>query len=129
VARPAGPAGRAQDEAVQVFAVLHPADPPGAGVARVEVVEPVHVRQQDQRARPDHVGDQGGQPVVVAEPDLVGGDRVVLVHHGQHAQFEQPAKGPLGVAVVRAAHEVVRGQQDLPGLYPVPGERGGVHGD
>ena len=127
--RRAGPARRAEGDALQVGAVLHPADPARPWVAGIEVVEPVHVRQQDQRAGPDHVRDQGGQPVVVAKPDLVGGDRVVLVHHGQDAQFEQPVQGPLRVAVVRAAHQVVRGQQDLPGLHLVPGERGRVHGD
>ena len=33
-----------------------------------------------------HVRDQRGQPVVVAEPDLVGDDGVVLVHHWYHAK-------------------------------------------
>ncbi len=88
-ARRAGRAARrAEDDTVQLRAALHPADPPGTGMARVEVVEPVHIGQQDERPGPDHVRDQRGQPVVVAEPDLVGGHRVVLVHHRQDAQFE-----------------------------------------
>ena len=61
-----------------------------------------------------HVGDQRGQPVVVAEPDLLGGDRVVLVHDRQHAERQQPLQGPLGVAVVAAPGQVVGGQQHLP---------------
>ena len=39
------------------------------------------------------VRDQGGEPVVVAEADLVGGDRVVLVDDRQHAELEQPGRG------------------------------------
>ena len=50
--------------------------------ARVTVVQAVHVGKQDQRPGPGDVRDQGRQPVVVAEPDLVGGHRVVLVDHG-----------------------------------------------
>ena len=73
--------------------------------------------------------DQRGQPVVVAEPDLVRGHRVVLVDDGQDPEFEQPAQGALGVAVVRAAHQVIGAQQHLAGADPVPGERGGVPGD
>src|SRR5262249_51902820 len=63
----------------EVGAALHPADLAGARPARIGVVEPVHIGEQDQRARPDHVRDERREPVVVAEPDLVGGDRVVLV--------------------------------------------------
>ena len=37
-------------------------------------------------------GDQRGQPVVVAEPDLVGGDGVVLVDDGDDAEVEQPGQ-------------------------------------
>ena len=96
---------------------------------RVAVVEAVHVGEQDQRAGPGDVGDQGGQPVVVAEPDLVGGHRVVLVDDRDDAQLEQPVQGPLGVAVVGPAHQVVGGQQDLAGAEAVPGEGRGVPGD
>ena len=73
--------------------------------------------------------DQRREPVVVAEPDLVGGHRVVLVDHRQHTEFEQPVQGALGVAVVRPAHQVVGGQQDLAGADAVPGEGGGVPRD
>ena len=47
--------------------------------SRIGVVEAVDVRQQHQRVGADQMGDKGREPVVVAEPDLVGGDRVVLV--------------------------------------------------
>src|SRR5690606_39642159 len=51
----------------------------GAGAGGVAVVDAVHVGQQHQQVGADQVGDEGGEPVVVAEADLVGGDGVVLV--------------------------------------------------
>src|SRR5207253_6227865 len=75
------------------------------------------------RVRADQVRDEGGQPVVVAEPDLLGGHRVVLVDHRHDAEREQPGQGALGVAVVRAANYVVRGEQDLANGEAVPRER------
>ena len=72
------------------------------------------------------VGDQGGQPVVVAEPDLAGGDGVVLVHDRQHAELEQLGEGLVGVAVVAAPGHVVGGEQHLSGDEAVGGELLGV---
>ena len=60
--------------------------------ARVAVVQPVDVGEQHQQVGPHQVRDQRGQPVVVAEPDLVGGDGVVLVDHRDGA--EPRAAGP-----------------------------------
>ena len=45
---------------VQVLGSGHHVDPAGAALSRVSVVEAVHVGEQDQRARPGDVGDQGG---------------------------------------------------------------------
>jgi hypothetical protein len=69
------------------------------------------------------VRDQRGQPVVVADADLVGGHGVVLVHHRQHVQAQQPLQGALRVAVVGPADHVVRGEQHLPDDLAVPSER------
>ncbi len=90
---------------------------------RVAGVERVHVRQQQQRVGLDQRGDQRGQPVVVAEPDLVGGDGVVLVDDRYRAEVEQPAQRPVRVAVVHPPGDVVDGQQHLPDGEPVAGER------
>src|SRR5690625_6158569 len=43
----------------------------------------VDVGEQDQGVRPQQLGHQGGQAVVVAEADLMGGGGVVLVDHRQ----------------------------------------------
>ena len=63
------------------------------GSRRVRGVEAVDVAEQDQRVGVDQMGDQGRQPVVVAEADLVGGDGVVLVDDRDDAELQQPAEG------------------------------------
>ena len=105
---------------------VHGVDQPGRPGARVAVVDAVDVGEQDQRVGPGDVRDQRGQPVVVAEPDLLGGDRVVLVHDRQRAERQQPLHGLLGVAVVAAPGQVVGGQQHLADGDLVPGEGVGV---
>ena len=81
---------------------------------RVRVVQTVDVAEQHQQVGVHQVGDQGGQPVVVAEPDLTGGDRVVLVDDRQHSELEELGEGLVGVAVVAAPRHVVGGQEHLP---------------
>ena len=51
---------------------------------------------------PQQVGDEGGQPVVVAETDLVVGDGVVLVHDRHHAELQQAQERVAGVQVALA---------------------------
>src|SRR6201996_5304798 len=123
-------AGAAADpDAVQIGRTAYLGDPAGAGLTRVGVIQAVDVGEQDQRVGPGDVGDQRGQPVVVAEADLVSGHRVVLVDDRQHMQLQQPVQGPLGVPVVGPPHQVVGRQQDLADAKLVPGERGRVPGD
>ena len=93
---------------------------------RVAVVQTVDVAEQDEQVGVHQVRDQGREAVVVAEPDLAGGDRVVLVDDRQHAELEQLREGLVGVAVVTAPGHVVGRQQDLPDDEPVPGELLGV---
>ena len=98
-------------------------DPAGPVARRRAGVERVDVAEQQQRVRVHQVRDQGGEAVVVAEPDLVGGHGVVLVDDGHDPEVEQPRQRPVRVAVVHAPDGVVGGQQHLPDLQPVPGER------
>src|SRR5690606_22308359 len=100
-----------------------------AGLGGVAVVDAVHVGEQHQQVGVDQVGDEGGEAVVVAEADLVGGDRVVLVHDREGAHGEQLVEGAGGVAVVGAAAHVVGGEQHLADADAVAGEGGGVAGD
>ena len=58
----------------------------GRVAARVGGVEAVDVGEQDQRLGQRHDRDPGREPVIVAEADLAGGHRVVLVDHRHDAQ-------------------------------------------
>ena len=98
----------------------------GAGAAGLAGVEPVHVGEQHERVGVDDVRHQGGQPVVVAEADLVRGHGVVLVDDRHHVERQQPFQRALGVAVVAAPVQVVGGEQHLPDVQAVAPERGGV---
>lgn len=121
---------RAADlDAFEVLGPVHVLDAGAGGARGVAVVEAVHVGEEDQQVGADQVGDEGGEPVVVAEADLVGGDGVVLVDDGERAEGEQLVEGAVGVAVVGAAAGVVAGEQHLAHADAVPREGGGVAGD
>ena len=70
------------------------------------------------------MSDQGGEPVIVAEADLIGGDGVVLVDDRDRMERPQPVQRALGVGVLRPHRDVVCGQQHLPDGALVAGERG-----
>ena len=90
-----------------------------AGVGGVEAVD---VGQQDQRLGQRHDGDAGGEAVIVAEADLVGRHRVVLVDDRDDAQPQQGLDGGAGVEVAAAGLGVVERDQDLGGLEAGAGE-------
>ena len=98
-------------------------EPGRAGVAGVETV---HIGEQDQQVGVHQRGHEGGDAVVVAEPDLLGGHRVVLVHDRDRAEVEQAAQRAVRVAVVRPPGHVVDGEEDLADGTAVPAERLGV---
>jgi hypothetical protein len=60
--------------------------------------------------------------VVVAVGQLLGGDDVVLVDHGDRRQLQQPLQGRAGVEVAAATDEVVLAEQHLGARQPVLGE-------
>jgi hypothetical protein len=59
-----------------------------AGARRL-AVQPVDVGDDHEQLGADQVHDRRGEIVVVAEADLLGGDRVVLVHDRHHAEPQQ----------------------------------------
>ena len=86
----------------------------GRGVAaRIAGVEAVDVGQQHQRVGRDHLGDARAEAIVVAEADLVGRHRVVLVDHRHGAQPEQRAHGLARVEIAAALLGIVERQQHL----------------
>ena len=89
-------------------------DQPRVGTqARIGGEEAVDVGQQDQLVGGDQDRDLGGEEVVVAEGDLIGGGGVVLVDHRQHPPVEQRRKRLASVQVVRAGGHVEERQQHL----------------
>ena len=125
VPSPAAPALPTRD-AGEVGGVADVGQQRAARGARVGVVQPVDVGEQHQQVGVDQVRDQRGQPVVVAEPDLGGRHRVVLVDDREHAELEELGEGLVGVAVVRAPGHVVDGEQHLAGHDAVPRQLLGV---
>ncbi len=85
-------------------------------------VEAVHVGQQNQQVGPGQLRRAGGQAVVVAVADFLGGDGVVLVDHGDDAVGQQGLDRRAGVQPAAAALGVVAGQQDLGGDQAVGGQ-------
>ena len=118
----AGAAGHGFQRGV---ARLRVRDELGVGVlARVRIVQAALVGQDDQRVGFDQVGDQRAQRIVVAQPDLVGDDGVVLVDDGHHAQAQQREQRAAGVQVAVAVGQVFVGEQDLRGAQAVFREGG-----
>ena len=107
---------------LQVSRVGDQGDAFGPRRRRWRCVEAVDVGEQDECLGAYQFGDQRRQTVVVAEPDLAGGHRVVLVDDGHHPQRQQSGECGRGVAVAAGPHEVVHGEQHLAHLQVVLGE-------
>ena len=90
--------------------------------ARVRGEQARRVGEQQQGLGAHQVGHERAEPVVVAEADLLVGDRVVLVHDRHDPEVEEVGQGPPGVEVLLAVDEVEGGEQDLAGQEPVAGE-------
>ena len=86
------------------------------------------VGEQDERVGDDDVGDERGQTVVVAEPDLVGREGIVFVDDRHRAQVEQAVERTAHVAVLLWGDRVGNGDEDLSDTQPVPCESGLVLG-
>ena len=55
----------------------------------------------------------GGEGIVVADDDLIGGDGVVLVDDGQCPQLQQPVQGVGKVETPGIVGSIVAGDQQL----------------
>ena len=91
---------------------------------RVLVVEGVDVGEHDEQVGVDLAGDQGAEPVVVAEggADLGGADAVVLIEDRDDAEMEQRLDGVAEVQIGLAVAEDLGGQQHLGDLDAVQSE-------
>src|SRR5690625_6371665 len=70
-----------------------------------------------------------GHAVVIAEANLVSGDRVIFVHDRHDAELEQARERAVGVAVAFAPNNVIDGEQRLPNRDAAPSEGGRIPGD
>ena len=122
----AGPAGTAQRHLGEVGVAADIVDLAGRAAAGVGVEDARDVGEQHEQVGRNQVRGQRSEPVVVPEPDLVGGHRVVLVHDRDDTQVQQPVERAPRVAVVRAAHHVLGGEQHLPDAQVRAGERPAV---
>ncbi len=76
-------------------------------------VDALHLGQEYQHPRANQDGDLCGQRVVVAESDLVGRSRIVLVDDRHSTEGKEGAKGVPCVHVGGPVRHVTRGEQDL----------------
>ena len=103
---------------------MHIRDEPRARIAPgIGAVQPIHVRQQHQAIRADHLRDPRGQPVVVAVANLCRRDGVVLVDHGNRAEAQQRAEGIAGIQIAPALLGVAERQQNLRHAQPMQLQR------
>ena len=84
--------------------------PGGCGVGGVQAVD---VRQEDEHIGVDAPCHDGGECIVVADDDLVGGDGVVLVDDGQCPQLQQTVQGVGKVETPGIVGSIVAGDQQL----------------
>src|SRR5690606_6873157 len=92
-------------------------------LARVGAVQAGLIGENDQCLGLDQVGDQCPQRVVVAEADLVGYHRVVLIDDRYDTQAQQRVQGAARIQVASPVGQVLMGKQYLRGAYAVAGER------
>ena len=95
----------------------------------IAVAKTIDVGKQHQQRCPNEVGDDGRQPVVVAEGrmQLLDGNRVVFVDDRNGPEFQQGQERISGVEVAGAVFEVLGRQQDLGGVVAV-GRKGPLVG-
>ena len=91
--------------------------------ARISVVEAVDIRQQHEEIGHHGLCNARGQSIVVAVAQLVGRDRVVLVHDRHDTMLEQLLERAAGVEESSFDLGVVGRQQNLCGLDVVTTQR------
>ena len=96
------------------------ADELGVGItAWIAIEQTFLIREDHQQVGLDEIHRQRAERVVVAQADLVGGDRVVFVDDRHHAELEQGVEGATGVEVAAAVGDILVREQHLCGLEPV----------
>ena len=89
-------------------------------------VEPFNIGEDEQQIGLDQSRDQRRQGVVVAELDLIDGDRVVFIDDRDDAHLQQGQQGVAGIQEAPAVGEIVASEKHLRAVHIAPGERLGV---
>ncbi len=97
--------------------------PRGRIAARIGGIESVDVGEQHERIGADHLRHARGEPVVVAEADFLGRDRVVLVDDRHRAERQQLLERCARIEMAAALFGVVGREQDLRDRDAVLAER------
>ena len=89
------------------------------GIVRVE---PVDIGEEQEKICLDQSCDDGRKTVVVSEFDIVGSDRVVLVHDRDDSHLKELIKGIPGVHTALSVCDSLLGHEDLGSRLAVLGE-------
>ena len=104
------------EHAHEVIRTLDTFDQLRARMVRRSRVEAVDVRQQHEGVGLDHLGNERGKTIVIAETQLAGGHRIVFVENRDNTEPEESRQRRAHVRVVVAAHDIVGRQQHLSGI-------------
>ncbi len=86
---------------------------------RIFVVKPFHIRKQNQKIRIRNARDRRRQRVVVANLQLVGRHRVILIDDRNRARFQKRANHAACVHIAPGIQRIALRQQHLPHMAPV----------
>lgn len=95
--------------------------------ARICRVEPLLVREDDQRIRLDQVGHQRTEGIVVTEFDFVRDHGIVFIDHGNHAKAQQRQQGRARIEVALTISQIGVGEQHLCAAHALLAQLGLVH--
>jgi hypothetical protein len=86
---------------------------------RVAIVQTIDIRQQHHPLRPRRLRDARGEAIIVAEADLLGRDRIILVEHRHHPQIEQSIERGGSIEIAPSLLQIAKRDQHLRGGEPL----------
>jgi len=95
----------------------------------IAIEQPFLISQQHQQIRLHQVGHQGGQSIIVSNPQLFVGYCIVFIHHRHHAQPKQRPQRTARIEITLTADQIVVGQQHLSRMQPPLQEAGFIGTD
>ena len=129
------------EHAHQIIGARHTRDQLRPRVIWRSSIKTIDISEQNESISLNHLRNEGSEAIIVAEAQLSGGHRIILVQNRNDAEAEEARQRGTHVRVVVTAHDVVRGQQHLGGIEvmrlessgptrhqePLPHRRRGLH--